>query len=87
MAFVLITLRQTDGDKMEIVADFLFLGSKITADSDCSHEIKRPAPWKESYDKSGHHIKKQSHHFSYKGPSSQSNVFFRSLCTEVRVGP
>ena len=87
MAFVLITLRQTDGEKMEIVADFLFLGSKITADSDCSHEIKRPAPWKESYDKSGQRIKKQSHHFSYKGPSSQSNVFFRSLCTEVRVGP
>jgi len=41
MAFVLITLRQTDGEKMEIVADFLFLGSKITVDSDCSHEIKR----------------------------------------------
>ena len=32
------------------VADFTFLGSKITADSDCSHEIKRLTPWKESYD-------------------------------------
>ena len=30
---------------MEIVTDFIFLGSKITADGDCSHEIKRPAPW------------------------------------------
>ena len=42
VAFVLITLRQTDGEKIEIVANFLFLGSKITADSDCSREIKRP---------------------------------------------
>ena len=35
------TSRQTEGEKVEVVADFLFLGSKITADSDCSHEIKR----------------------------------------------
>ena len=36
-----ITWWQIDGEKMETVADFIFLGSKITADSDCSHEIKR----------------------------------------------
>ena len=36
-----ITLWEIDGDKMETVADFIFLGSKITADGDCSHEIKR----------------------------------------------
>ena len=36
-----ITSWQIDGEKVEIVADFIFLGSKITADSDCSHEIKR----------------------------------------------
>ena len=36
-----ITSWQVEGEKMEIVADFIFLGSKITADSDCSHEIKR----------------------------------------------
>ena len=36
-----ITSRQIDGEKMETVADFIFLGSKITADGDCSHEIKR----------------------------------------------
>ena len=36
-----ITSWQTDGDKMEIVRDFIFLVSKITADGDCSHEIKR----------------------------------------------
>ena len=36
-----ITLQQIDGETMETVTDFLFLGSKITADGDCSHEIKR----------------------------------------------
>ena len=36
---------------MESVTDFIFLGSKITADGDCSHEIKTLAPWKKSYDK------------------------------------
>ena len=36
-----ITSWQTDGETMEIVRDFIFLGSKITADGDCSHEIKR----------------------------------------------
>ena len=46
-----ITSWQIDGETMETVADFIFLGSKITADSDCSHEIKTLAPWKKSYDK------------------------------------
>ena len=41
MAFSPITSWQIDGGKMERVRDFIFLGSKITADSDCSHEIKR----------------------------------------------
>ena len=41
MASSPITSWQTEGDKVEAVTDFLFLGSKITADSDCSHEIKR----------------------------------------------
>ena len=45
-----ITSWQTDGETMEIVTDFIFLGSKITADCDCSHEIKMLIPWKESYD-------------------------------------
>ena len=36
-----ITSRQTDEETMETVADFIFLGSKLTADGDCSHEIKR----------------------------------------------
>ena len=38
----LITSGQIDGEIMETVRDFIFLGSKITADGDCSHEIKRP---------------------------------------------
>ena len=41
MAFGPITSRQIDGETMETVADFIFWGSKITADGDCSHEIKR----------------------------------------------
>ena len=42
---------EIDGETMETVSDFIFLGgSKITADDDCSHEIKTPTPWKESYD-------------------------------------
>ena len=46
-----ITLWQIDGETVEIVTDFIFLGSKITADGDCSHEIKRHfTPWKKSYD-------------------------------------
>ena len=58
------------GEKVETVTDFIFLGSKITADSDCSHEIKTLAPWKKSYDKPRQHIKKQRHHFANKGPHS-----------------
>ena len=41
MAFDPITSWQTDGGKVETVTDFIFLGSKITADGDCCHEIKR----------------------------------------------
>ena len=41
MAFSPITSRQIDGETMETVSDFIFLGSKITADGDCCHEIKR----------------------------------------------
>ena len=44
MASSPITSRQIDGEKVETVTDFIFLGSKITADSDCSHEIKRHFP-------------------------------------------
>ena len=63
------------------MADFIFLGSKITVDGDQSHEIKN-APWKEIYDKPRQRIKKQRHHFANKGPNSQNYGF-----TDVRVGP
>ena len=45
-----ITSWQIDGKTEETVADFIFLGSKITADGDCSHEIKGLTLWKKSYD-------------------------------------
>jgi len=45
-----ITSWQIDGESVETVSDFIFFGSKITADGDCSHEIKTLTPWKESYD-------------------------------------
>ena len=60
----------------ETATDFIFLGSKITADGDCSHEML--APWKESYDQPRKHIKKQRHYFANKGPSSQSYGFSSS---------
>ena len=69
---------QKEGEKVEAVTDFLFLGSKITADSDCSHEIKTLASWKESYDKSRQCIEKQRHHFADKGPYSQTYGFSSS---------
>ena len=50
MASGSITSWQIDEETMETVTDFIFLGSKITADCDCSHEIKMLSPWKKSYD-------------------------------------
>ena len=70
-----ITSWQIDGETMETVTDFIALGSKITADGDCSHEIKMLAPWKKSYDQPRQHIKKQRHYFADKGLCSQSYGF------------
>ena len=79
MASSSITLWQIDGETMETVSDLIFLGSKIIADGDCSHEIKKIfAPWKENYDQSRQHIQKQRHYFANKGPSSQSHGFSSS---------
>ena len=66
---------QIDGETLETVADFIFLGSQITADGDCSHEIKMLAPWKKSYDQPRQHIKKQRHYLANKGPSSPGYGF------------
>ena len=50
MASILITSWQINGETMETVTDFIFLGSKITADGDCKHEIKTLSLWKKSYE-------------------------------------
>ena len=73
-----ITSWQIDGETVETVRDFIFGSSKITADGDCSHEIKTLAPWKDNYDIPRQHIKKQRHHFADKGPYSQSYGFSSS---------
>ena len=64
-----ITSWQIDGETMETVTDFIFLGPKITADGDCSHEIKTLAPWKKNFGQPRQYIKKQRHYFADKGPS------------------
>ena len=73
-----ITTWQIKEEKMEAVTDFIFLGSKITVDVDCSHDIQALPPWKKSYGKPRQHIKKQRHHFAHKGLNSQSCSFFSS---------
>ena len=73
-----ITSWQIDRETVETTADFILGGSKITADGDCSHEIKTVAPWKKSYDQPRQHIKKQRHYFANKGPSSQNYSFSSS---------
>ena len=66
MASIPITAWQMVGKKAKVVTDFLFLGSKITVNGDCSHEIK--------YEEPRQHIKKQRHHFAYsQGYSFSSN--------------
>ena len=75
MASGFIASWQIGGETAETVTDFIFLESKITADGDCSHEIKMLAPWKKSYDQPRQHIQKQRHYFANKGPSSQGYGF------------
>ena len=73
-----ITSWQINGETMKTVTDFIFLGSKITADGDCSHEIKRILILlleRKAMTKLDKHIKKQRHYFANKGPSSQSYGF------------
>ena len=72
-----ITSWAIDGETVETVSDFILGSSKITADGDCSHDIKRffLNPWKESHDQPRQHIKKQRHYFANKGPSGQGYGF------------
>ena len=60
MASSPITSWQVDGEIVETVTDFIFLGSKITVDCGCSHETKTLAPWKKSRDQPRQRIKKQT---------------------------
>ena len=75
-----ITSWQIDGETMETVRDFILGGSKITADGDCSHEIKRHflLGRKAMTNLASKHIKKQRHYFTSKGPSSHSYGFSSS---------
>ena len=72
MASGLITSWEIDG---ETVSDFIFLGSKITVDGDCTHEIKSHLLLGRKDDQPRQHIKKQRHYFANKGSSSQGYGF------------
>ena len=79
MASSPIALWQIEGEIVETVADFTFLGSKITADGDCSHEIKRRLlPGRKVMTNLDSILKKQKCYFANKGPSSQSTSFSSS---------
>ena len=79
MASSLITSWHIDGETMETMKELIFLGSKITADGDCSHEIKKTlVPWKKSYDQPRQHIKKRRCYFADSSQSSQSYGFSSS---------
>ena len=68
-----ITSWQIDGETMEAVTDFIFLGSNITADGDCHHEIRRHLLLGgKAMKKLDSILKKQRHYFANKSPSSQS---------------
>ena len=70
-----ITSWQIDGDTMKTVTDFIFLGSKITVDGDCSHEIKRRLLLGRKVITNLEHIEKQRYYFANKGSSSQGYGF------------
>ena len=73
-----ITSWQIDGETVETVVDFIFLGSKITENGERIHEIKTLAPWKKSCDQPKQHITKQRHYFANKGLFSQGYGFSSS---------
>ena len=71
-----IILGQIDGETMETVRDFIFFRPQITADGDCSHEIKRHLfLGRKAITNLDSVLKKQRHHFADKGPHSQSYGF------------
>ena len=78
MASCLITYWQIDRKTIGTVTNFIFLGSKITVNGGCSHEIKCPCSFGKSYDQPRQHLKKQRHYFADKVLSSQSSGFSSS---------
>ena len=82
-----ITSWQIDGETMETVTDFIFLGSKITADSNCSHETKRLLFFRRKAMTNIHCVKKQRQNFAYKSLFIQSYGFSSFSCMDVRVEP
>ena len=78
MVFGPITSWQIDGEKVKAVTDFIFLGSKTTADSDCNYEIKRRLLLGRKVMTNLDCIQKQRHHFVNKGLYSQSYGFSSS---------
>ena len=78
MASSPITSWQINGEIVETVADFIFLDFKITADGDCSHEIKRPLLLESKVMTHLDSILKRRYYFANKGPSSQSYGFSSS---------
>ena len=81
-----ITAWQIDGETVETVADFKFLGSKITVDGYCSHEIKRRLLLGRKVMTNPDNILKSRHYFANKGPSSQGYGFSSGHVMDVRVG-
>ena len=81
-----ITSWQIDGKTMETVRDFIFSGSKITADGDCSHEIKRRLLLGRKAMTNLDSILKRRHYFANKGLSSQL-WFFQQSCVDASTGP
>ena len=73
-----IILWEIDEETMEIVIDCIFLGSKITVDGDCSHEIKDFWYWKKSYDNPRQNFRNQRHCFGDQVLSGQSYGFSSS---------
>ena len=71
-----ITSWKIDGETVEAVSDFIFWGSKITADGDCSHEIKRCLLLGRKVTTNLDSILKSRHYFANKGPSSQGYGLF-----------
>ena len=87
MALGPITSWQIDGETMGTVTDFIFGGSKITANGDCSHEIKRHLLLGRKVMTNLDSIKKQRHYFADKIPYNQSYGFFQKSYMDIRVGP